>query len=732
MSRPISHFYLDKYARDLNFKKHYIEETAFAIARMKGIPIEKAITLVENNINNNSNTVDPRIKYIGKNEVGDRVRQTSTMSTYLKTAAMEGNILTGTLVQVASHKERPGIIPRIITKRKLKRKQAKREMFQAMEAGDEKRVEMKNAEQNNLKRPLNALSGASCSSFNIFYLASAHPVLTSTGRVLTSTANSFNERFLAGNRPYYTVDHVLEDIAHVCCKLDRNDVQAAINQYHLHIPSVDEVMKMIKESTSLYWDSDVYMAKIHKLVSGLEDIERAMVMYSGDLYNLTIYNDKAMRDFFGQVINIDRDYNYPDKEPLTMGKDGAIELFAKSTMIDTLKDIDFSVIKEETPEVYQKLCNTYHAIDKMMSDNKILINAFWVNRVLPRDIGHFPTSYRKVDLLSDTDSVVFTAQFFLDWYLGKDYEFNEKVWSIVSLITYLVSCIIQHFLAQISTNIGADEEHRYILSMKSEFLFGILGLTGRGKHYYSNSMLQEGKVPNASKAWEIKGSALVASKVSSKVTDRAHNMLQTVITKKLNNEPVYAADVLDDVVNLEQEIERSVLAGEVDYLRMESIRPKEDYTSENPHQYFNYEFWQYVYGGTYGSIEYLPYDGVRLPLTITTKSRLTEWINSIDDPVIKERIDTFLKQKGKTKLPSIVLPLNNITSIGIPKAFHSIINIKLLIANLVSSYYLLLDSFGLYITRNNNGKNIITIRDRMAMSVDEFKESGKPIYIQED
>lgn len=731
MSRPQSLFYREEYSRDLNFKKRYNQEAAFAIARMRNISIEEANILVEKALAK-ANTRNPKVNYLGKNEFGDRIKCTTTMEEYLQYVAKEKKILTGTLVAIDNHKENPGVIPRIITGRKKKRKKAKGEMFAYIDKGDSFRASLKNAEQNNLKRDLNALSGSESSHYNIFYIASGHPILTSTGRVATSTANSSNERFLAGNRPYYTVDHVIEDITHVCNNSDIEIVKEAIIKYNLHIPTVDEIMTMINYSTVYYWESEEYMSKIRQLVSGLTDEERVMIMYNGDFYHLTIYNKELVTMLFDRVTNIDASKCFEDQAPMQHGKDGGIELFAKSTMIDDLKNIDFTTIKTDHPEVFQKLCNSYYYIENFIKENMVLVRAFWVTKILPRDIGHFPESYRKVGLLSDTDSTVFTTQFYLEWYLGKDYNYDNRVWAIASFLTYLISSIIQHYLAQISTNFGTDEEHRYILSMKSEFLFGMLGLTGRGKHYYSNTLLQEGKLPKSGGQWEIKGSALIASKVSDKVASRAHQMLKLVVNRKMNNEPVYVQEVLDDVCSLEKEIEQSILSGNVEYLKMESIRNKSAYKSDNPPQYFNYEFWQEVYSSTYGGIEHLPYDGVRLTLSLTNKTRLNEWLSKIKDPVIKEKITECLAKRGKTSLPSIVLPLNNISSSGIPVEFHSVIDMKLTIAKLIANYYLVLDSFGLYITRNNGGKNIITTRDRIAMSVDEFSNSERSVYQTND
>lgn len=728
MSRPVSHFYLDEYTRDLNFKKHYVEEVSFGIARMRGISIEEATKKVVDYLKTDTDITNPNVNYIGKNELGDRIRCRTTIGEYLQHVDKEKKILTATMVTIDNHKEHLGVLPNALTTMVNKRKVAKKLMFAYRDQGNFAASELKKGEQNNLKRGLNALSGSETSPYNIFHLSSGHPILTSTCRIATSTANSNNEKFLAGNRPYYNADNVIEDICHICCKSDAELVKQAISVYNLHIPTVDEIMEMIKRSTVYYWESDVYMEKIRRLVNGLTPEERVMVMYNGDLYHLTMYNPDLVRKLFALVINIDREQMENGEEPLTMGSDAAILLFAKSTMLEDLKGLDFTVIKTEHPDVYQRLCNTYHAIDKIIVDNMLLVRAFWVTRILPRDVGHFPTSYRKVGLLSDTDSTVFTTQYYLQWYLGKDFKYDNQVWSIAAFLTYLVSSVIQHYLAQISTNIGTDEEHRYLLSMKSEFLFGLLGLTGRGKHYYSKTLLQEGVVPKADSEWEIKGSALIASKISQRISARAHNMLKEVVSKKISNTPVYVKDVIDDVVALEKELEESIKVGNIEFLRVETIRKSEDYRGADPIKAFYYEFWQNVYGETYGSIEHLPYDGVRLTLNLNNKTKLNNWIESIQDPVIRDKTRDFLARKGKTSLGSLILPINNIISTGVPKELLPAINVKLTVANLMGCYYLTLDSFGLYITRNNSGKNIITIRDRMATTVDKFEASMASIY----
>jgi hypothetical protein len=91
---------------------------------------------------------------------------------------------------------------------------------------------------------------------------------------------------------------------------------------------------------------------------------------------------------------------------------------------------------------------------------------------------------------------------------------------------------------------------------------------------------------------------------------------------------------------------------------------------------------------------------IKLPTTINNKSDWNDYIDSIEDPDIRERLRKFAEKYGKTEIKTFKLPLINIYSKGIPKELKKIMDIDRVIKDNCIPLYMILNSLGFYLKKD--------------------------------
>ncbi|MFO5759750.1 family B DNA polymerase, partial [Klebsiella pneumoniae] len=138
--------------------------------------------------------------------------------------------------------------------------------------------------------------------------------------------------------------------------------------------------------------------------------------------------------------------------------------------------------------------------------DRLLIVAFFLTKCVPSSIHAFPTVYRRAAVISDTDSTMFTLQWWVEEFFGK-VTFSNEAKRLVFALVFLVSEVVMHILAIQSANMGVSKDKLRLFAMKNEFYFAVLALTTRSKHYFASQDAQEGVMFNESRM-EIKGVGL--------------------------------------------------------------------------------------------------------------------------------------------------------------------------------------------------------------------------------
>src|SRR5690606_29503284 len=124
---------------------------------------------------------------------------------------------------------------------------------------------------------------------------------------------------------------------------------------------------------------------------------------------------------------------------------------------------------------------------------KTLIKALWVTDNMPQSIAVFPSIIRRVAVISDTDSTIFTVESWVTWFTNS-WEDTPKANAVAAAVVYISSQSVIHLLAMMSANLGIETKNIHKLQMKNEYMFPVFVTTSRAKHYFAYQSAKEGNV----------------------------------------------------------------------------------------------------------------------------------------------------------------------------------------------------------------------------------------------
>jgi hypothetical protein len=257
-----------------------------------------------------------------------------------------------------------------------------------------------------------------------------------------------------------------------------------------------------------------------------------------------------------------------------------------------------------------------------------------------------------------------------------------------------------------SANFGIGSDRIHQIAMKNEFKFDVFVPTQIAKHYYATIGCQEGNVYETRKN-EIKGVHLKSSNAPKRITDRATNLMDSIIKTTLSGEKISILEVFKIVADTEREIIASVMKGDNEFFRLAQIKPADSYKKEaDESPYKHYLFWEEVFAPKYGSIPKPPYTCIKVPTVLETPALTAEWIAKIKDPDIKARVTNWFNKNKVYKMPTMYLPVELIDAYGIPEELHEAIGIRKMVSDLTNIFYIILETLGFYIRKSNSIKLI--------------------------
>lgn len=696
---------IDDYRRDYNFKNNAINDLALFLSRSRNISIEQAKEYIEKQTKPTGAFPlrNPKVLYLRRKPNGDRVKEETTLLEYMDMLTENNFIIAPNMTVYLRPEEKTSILAEYIQVNMNLRKADKKLMFTHRMRGDKAAAAYYKTMQESRKIKNNSLSGLHASPSTVGYNKSSHSSLTSLCRCATSYANSSNEKFLGGMRHYYAptivFNHLLTAIKHC----DAEKMMQVVNKYKLHLPTTDEVMDTIHYSTRYYWNNATEMSNIRNFVDSMKPIEKAAFVYVGDLYHFDKYNSDFVRQFLSELAFMDTT-PCPNAEEVISQLDDNYTAIASLLTGPLIKGILLDDAKEKKPEAYQTVASTALNMKRVMAKYEDFIKQIITQNYLPHSVAAFPSSVRKSVPTSDTDSTIFTTQYWANKYGTTP--FSHESMSITYVIVFLISGMIQNTLMMYSANLGIRKEQLMQIEMKNEYIFPVYVLTNLAKHYFAYISAGEGNV-YADLVTERKGVNLRSSNAPLFINEKCGAFMEKIMQTVLEGKLWTTQEALDYVYEIEKSIHDDIMQGGSTYLNTIQVKNYESYSQgEDAVPYQSYEFWNKYFANKYDPAPAPPYRAIKVSVNLPNKTAVAAWLKGIEDPTMREALTQWVEVEQKSNITLFRLPQPNVLANGIPKEIIPVIDVRGIIREVMKPFYLVLESLGIYIT-NKRGTRIV-------------------------
>ena len=676
-----------------NFINQYYKSAIVYVSKELNTDLKTAYDLVVQSLKH-YNIKDPIVKYKQKLDNGDMEVQECSLTQYLNNILNNNNVLAPSFTSYTHPSKMKSIHSIFMAHNTKERSKFKKLACKLKQDGNTNGYMFNNTMQKRKKIANNSLSGAYSSKSTILRNPSAHYTLTSITRCLSGVGNAFTESIVAGNKHFRNYDITLEYILAVITNVNKKNVELCIDKFNLHIPTPNEVLDMILKSTKWYWYDKNLHNKLLELLTKLTDVERVSVMYVNDLWNMKEYNQELIRNMIDNItIKVEHGVN-----DVSIVKDIPLnlEILTKLICSNEIKgmNINYEELKD-TPlgiTLLSTMANVYQEFKKY----DILFNTFFYTKIMPPGIAYIKEMFRKSIVLSDTDSTCGSYDMWTQWYKDP----NKQI-PVMGVIMTIVGNVIEYNLKEFSKNMNVPNENLNVLSMKNEFYWPVFINTLVNKHYMALINIQEGNVYKEPDL-EIKGVHLIASATDQVVAKEVKNIMKDILYKIADNKKVSVMEVINKIVELEKDIIRRIREGDISVFRKDIIKdPKAYKLEQHLSPYFYHLMWKEVFADKYGSTDNANYIVIKIPTKLDSKKKTNEWIETIADEDIKEKMINFLKKYDKTTLGTFRPPLLVCNSKGIPIEFLNVIDEKRIILDNLLSGYMILQSLGIHLKSNS-------------------------------
>lgn len=729
--QPLFTFNPEDYKRNLDIVEHAINQGADMLARLYGDPIEKTRNFIKHNLNPGGlfPLNDPAVTYLAKESRGNRDyyngiipedstinynRYDGTFLKYLRRVTDNGLLLAPTLTVYLKPAMKKSLMAEYIGQNLKLRKTYKHKMFDLELVGDNDGAAFYNILQTTCKIKNNSVSGAHSSPSTVLYVKSAHPTLTSTCRVSTSYGNANNEKFLQGNRHYWCPDVVISNIFAIVQNTNYETLCKAIEMYNLHLPTAEQMMDCILYSTVHYWKNGPIEKRILDICQSLTPVERAAFVYTGDLYHLAQYNGDLVRQFIIELGQVNHTEHVEDPGAVLKTLDDYTTSFVNALCFEFMMGKPMKDLPTKHPEDHVKLAATGLHVMRTLEKYRPLIVGLWKPLLLSPSISVLPSIVRRAVVTSDTDSSIFTNQYWVEFVCGK-LAFDADAFRVGNTTTFLTAQLVRHTLALMSANLGIESKQIHQISMKNEFYFNQFFLTSSAKHYFAEQNSREGGVFKVPKL-EIKGVELRSSNAPDSVMNEVKEYAKYIMRFAMSGGKMTYRDVFEPIYRIEKDILDDVRTGGYKYLRSMQIKDKDSYVdAEDSSAYQQHMFWSEVFAPKYGYPDDPPYRAVKVSLTTNNKTKLANWVANIKDKQLQERLSNWMMRVGKTSITTVMLPEQIISVHGVPEEILEVADIRKLIFGIVSPFYLILESLGIYMKDKTISKLVVDFYDELVV-----------------
>lgn len=696
----------DEYVRQLDPFKDYIELQTFYLSRMSGKDKETCKKFVIDQLKPGGQFEfkDAQVGYLHRENGRDRERGVTGMLEYIASTRNRNYIMVPSWSVTVPSYVKESLYTSYIDATSAVRSRYKKAMFIAEQKNNITDIKFNDGMQSSSKISINSISGAAMSPGTINHTQSLHPALTSVCAISTSTANLNNEKLLAGNRIYTTYQTTLDNLISITMTADYEALQIAMDEFQIYYPSADDTMECINLSADLYWRNDKHTQSLRAFVERLTPLERAAFVYTGDLYHLWKHNPDLVSKFFdGFTTRVNTQLDIETATMVEKQSDEDVAVVAKLLCKEYLMGTTMFDLKEEHPDRYGVVCANMVTINEHLDRYQNFIKGILRSPFLNPGANRYmiPNMLRSVVLTSDTDSTIYTSQYWIERLTGA-IGFDDIHYNIGAAISFLVNKTVYHQLALLSKNMGVENKNLHMISMKNEYYFPVYALTNQTKNYFAYISVREGNVYSKMKL-EKKGVGLRSSKIPKNVMNEFDKHICSMMDNIISRQKITIDELFDRPYKTEVMVRESILQGQSDYFQTAQIKSADSYAAgfDAPAQQMH-RLWETVFAPKYGDSPELPYVALKVSTTLTSGRKLEEWVNSIEDRELAKRLDLYLRNEGKKALGSIYVPKVTIGFGVIPEEIVRIIDVDKQLMNVMTSFYQTFESFGFYLKNPKN------------------------------
>lgn len=692
-----------EYVRKVDIVKDYTESQALYLHLMRGVSLDVCRTFVrESMLPGKVNELkDPKTLILEQRKRGNRKKEVTTFLAFLDEVKANSYLISPSMTVYKRPEEIVSKLGEFTSFNVDERNKFKKLQKKAKQDDNVIEYSKNNTLQTSKKENNNSLSGAFASSGNALYNKSSHSSLTSTCRCATSYANASNERFLAGNRHYFDVDVTMQELINAERLAPVEAIEGAIKKYGLKVPTVQETWECIEKSAIKYWRNRLRQQDVKDFIATMTDVGRANIVYTGDLYQLAKLNPEFVREFISSIAKPAEVTSLPD--PVlgdVLGKaDGDVIALVTLLCSDLTAGKNLFETKEKSPEIYYTVNATAINVKAWLENYAEFIDGFLKPRHPQSAIFEFPNIIREAVVTSDTDSTIFTTQMWTKWMTGS-YNFDPQSYHTGYAITYIASQIVANALGMLCGNLGVGREFIKELAMKNEYYFPGYKLTNIAKHYIQMRSACEGNVYKEMEL-DVKGVNLRSSKAPKHVTQKLHEWFVEILHKPMTGEVYTVETLLDWPIQVETEVRKDITLGGVQYLPSERINEATAYSAgEQASQYRHYKLWDEVFAPKYGYVDAAPIQTYKVCINVNKKALFKDWLENMEDRQLAERFKKFAAENRLESMTSFQMPQSIARQNGIPKEVMDVLDIRRATMLIMSPYYLVLESFGIFIANS--------------------------------
>ena len=591
----------------------------------------------------------------------------------------------------------------------------KQSFVERMKGNDELANELKDA-QLIIKRKANSVSGL-FASFSHLRCKSTHYTLTSTTAMATSIANASNERFLAGNYHFRKPSVAIDYMVSVLANTDYDRFTTVLSKYNLNLIKPDDLYKIVKECTDLYFASSKFRS-VASFIYSLSDLEATIIAYTGSLYNIRLFNGDFIFNFINSISEATPGEStikdFDDYVEFMSNVPEDIRSAIHHIEFENMKGVQNGYVKTGDDDKDHKIdINIVRSIkaktlkfQENMEYYKELTDIILHTDVMPPDPAYLPTMSRRVVVLSDTDSTCFTSEEWVDWYSNKVERFVfPEAMGVMAIVGTLAIRALSFHLLQYSRLMGVGEENERRLAMKNEFSWSVfIRAANAAKHYIADTMAIEGNILPKSLR-EVKGANLKGVGNSPTVLNKLYHMSDMFMNRIITdyNNPVNITSDIKEFVDLYKELKvellEQVYRGDTSVLKTLTVKPPENYSNHDPYK-SNCRYlliWNSLFSDLYNA----EYDEifVKISLKVEKARHLEIFLDELKSVVGEAKVEEgreVLRRLNRTSLSVFYVPKKYLDNNKLPPILKKWLNAEVLLEKTLKPVSIFLEALGYF------------------------------------